>query len=172
MDESRDQDLNEINDEQERLHFQLSSKRDNDRLNSQQVREQFHELIILQLLLYFLIITGIVSLFVLVLINIHLIIIIIDFGVVIVYFIYLKYITQKFRKILKITKREYKGFFKIKTKGRIISILKIIFNFIIILITILILIDISLSLKLDPLIIVIVISVSLIYFFFDKDFKD
>ena len=53
MDEPRAQDsndLNEINDEQERLHFQLSSNWDKKRIYPQNVKEQFHELKILQLL--------------------------------------------------------------------------------------------------------------------------
>ena len=90
MSEKRDFDLNDLNDisdDQERLHFQLSSKIDKERINSQKVRKQFHELKILQLLLYFLIISGIVSLFILILINTHVIIIIIDVGVVVVFFL-------------------------------------------------------------------------------------
>ena len=130
MDEPRDQDLNdlnEINDEQERLHFQLSSKRDKERIYPQKVKEQFHELKILQLLLYFLITLGIVSFFILVLINIHLIIIIIDVGVVGVYIFYLKYITHIYRKKLKITKKDYKYLIIIKKKGDNQSIWQLIF---------------------------------------------
>jgi len=84
MDETKDFDLNDlkdIRDDQERLHFRLSSLWENGKLDPQKVREQFHKLKLLQLILYFFITSGIVAFFILVFMNIHLIIIIIDVGI-------------------------------------------------------------------------------------------
>lgn len=167
MDELRAQDLNEFNDEQERLHFQLSSKWDKERIYPQKIKEQFNELKILQLLLYFLITSGIVSFFILVLINIHLIIIIIDVGVVIVYIFYLKYITHIYRKKLKITKKDYKY---LKKKGDNQSILQLIFYSFVIIVTLFILI--LSMIGIHPLILIIIFGVSLLYIYFDIDVED
>jgi len=169
MDEPKDQDLidlNEIDDDQERLHFQLSSKWDKERLYPQKVKEQFYELKKLQLLLYFLITSGIVSFFILISINIHPIIIIIDVGVVVVYIFYLKYITHIYRKKLKITKKDYRYFSLIKKKRDN----QLIFTSFIIIVTLIILIISMIGI--DPLILIIIFGVSLLYIYFDIDVED
>ena len=173
MDETQDFDLNDlkdIRDDQERLHFQLSSLWENGKFDTQKVRKQFHELKLLQLSLYFFITSGIVAFFILVFMNIHFIIILIDVGVVVVYLIYLKYITHKYRKILKISKKNYKLFIKRKKKTETFSILELIFYSFLIILTILILI--LPMIGINPLILIIIIGVSLLYVYFDTDIED
>jgi len=168
MEQNREQmsnDFKDINDDQERLHFQLSSLWENRKIDPQKVREQFHKLKLLQFILYFFITSGIVVFFILVFMNIHLIIIIIDVGVVVVYISYLKYITHKNKKILTVTKKEYKNFIKINKKRK--NLLELIFYSFIIIVTIFILI--LSMIKINPLILIIIIGFSLLYFYFDTD---
>ena len=170
MEEDRDQKSNnfrDINDDQERAFFQLSSIWDKKPIDSQKITTQLHELILLQIILYSLITLGIIAFFILILINIYLIIIIIDIGVVVLYIIYLKYLKYNFRKSLKITKKDLKLFIRLEMKGKDLSILQITFYSIIILITIFVLI--FSMIMLNPLILLIMIGFSLIYVYFDKD---
>jgi len=133
MGETRDQnlkDMKSISDAQERLHFQLSLSWENRKTDTQKVREQVHELKLLQFILYFFIFSGIITFFILILIDSHLLIIIIDVGVVVVYISYLKYLTKKYRKILAVTKKEYKYLFKIKKKNENLQLIFYSFIFI------------------------------------------
>lgn len=170
MDETKDidfNDLKDIRDDQERLHFQLNSLWENGKFDPQKVREQFHELKLLQFMLYFFITSGIVVFFILILMNIHLIIIIIDVGVVIVYISYLKYITHKYGKLLTISKQDYKTYEKINKKSEILLKLQLIFYIFIIIVTIFVLI--LSMIKINPLVLIIFVGVSLLYFYFDTD---
>lgn len=172
MDETKDFDLNDlkdIRDDQERLHFQLSSLWENGKLDPQKVREQFHELKLLQFLLYFLLTSGIIAFFILIFINVHFIIIIIEIVVVLFCIFYLKYLKYNFRKSLKITKKDLKLFFKLEKKSKDISIFQIIFYSIIILLMISILI--LSMIGIDPLILIIIVGISLIFIYCDKDFE-
>lgn len=173
MDETRAQDLNNlknISDDQERLHIQLSSLWENRKIDPQKVREQFHELKLLQFILYFFIFSGITAFFILILINIHFIIIIIDVGVVVVYIFYLKYITHKNRKILKISKKEYKLFIKIKKDVERLSLLQLIFYSFIVIITISVLI--LSMIGIDLLVIITIIMVSILFIYLDNENGD
>lgn len=96
--------------------------------------------------------------------NIHFIIFIIDFGVVVLFIIYLKYLNHVYRKSLKLTKKQL---INIKKKSKELSYLPLIFYSIVILITIAILI--FSMIRIDPLILIIIISISLIYIYFDHD---
>ena len=159
-----------INDDQERIFFQLSSIWDKKPMDSQKILLQLHELRLLQTILYSLITSGILAFFILILISIHLIIIIIDIGVVVLYIVYLKYLKYILRKSLKITRKDLKLFIKLRNKSKELSNLQIIFYSTLIFITIAILI-ISM-IDIDPLILIIIIGISLIYIYFDKDLKD
>ena len=173
MEENRNQKSNnfkDINDDQERIFFQLSSIWDKKPIDSQNITTQLHELRILQVILYSLITLGIITFFILILIGIHLLIIIIDIGIVAIYLVYLKYFKHKFRKSLKISKRDLKFFIKLKKKSRDLSKTQIIFYSIIVFATIIILIISMIGI--NPLILIIIIGVSIIYFYFDKDFED
>lgn len=173
MGETRDQnlkDLKSISDDQERLHFQLSLLWENGKFDPQKVREQIHELKLLQLILYFFISSGIVVFFILVFMKIHLIIIIIDVGVVVVYISYLKYITHKCKKILTVSKKEYKNFVKINKKSEILLILLLIFYSFIIIFSISLLIPSVINF--NPLILITIICVSLFYFKFYIDVEN
>lgn len=168
--ENSDQKSNnfkDMNDDQERVFFQLSSIWDKKPIDSQKILIQLHELRLLQIILYSLITSGIFAFFILILISIHFIIIIIDIGVVVLYIIYLKYLKFNFRKSLKITKKEFRLFIKLEKKDKDLSIFQIFFYSIPIFITISVLI--FSMIRFDPLILIIIIGISLIYVYFDED---
>lgn len=172
MEENRNQKSNnfrDINDNQERIFFQLSSIWDKKPIDSQKIITQLHELKLLQTILSLLISSGIIVFLILVLMGFPLIIILIDIGVIISYVSYLIYLHQKCRKTLKITKRELRYFIEMKKKEKDMSILQIIFYSIVILLTIVILIFSMIGI--DPLILIIIISISLVYIYFDEGFK-
>lgn len=172
MEENRKQkpsDFKDINDNQERLFFQLSSIWDREPIDSQKISTHLHELKLLQTILSLLISSGIIVLLILVLMGFPLIIILIDIGVIISYVSYLVYLQKKCRKTLKITKRELRYFIEMKKKEKDVSILQIIFYSILILLTIVILIFSMIGI--DPLISIIIIGISLVYIYFDKDLE-
>jgi len=172
IDETKDFDLNDlkdIRDDQERLHFNLRSICNKILIHDQKITFQLHMLKVLQTVLYSLISLGILVFFILTFINIHFIIIIIEIVIVLFYIIYLKYLKYNFRKSLKITKKDLKLCFKIEKRSKGMSIFQIIFYSITILLTISILI-LSMIVR-DPLIFIIIISISLIYIYFDQHFE-
>jgi len=133
------------------------------------IMRELLKLKLMQVILYPLIIFGIIGIFIFILQGINLLIIIIDFIIVAIYLISLKYI-YAFRKTLKITKRELKRSIEMKKKEKDMSILQIIFYSIVILITIVILIF-SMD-SIDPWILLIIISFVPIFTFFDNNLDD
>lgn len=173
MQENSDQKSNkfsDIDDDQERVFNQLRSIWDKKLIDSPKIIKQLHELRLLQIILYSLITSGIIAFFILILIGSHLLIIIIDIGIIVIYLVYLKYFKRKFRKTLKISKRDLKFLIKLNKKSRDLSRIQIIFYSIIIFITITLLIISMIGI--NPLIMIIIIGVSIIYFYLDKDFED
>lgn len=170
MEEDRDQKSNnfrDINDDQERAFFQLSSIWDKKPIDSQKITTQLHELRLLQIILYSLINLGVITFFILLLIGIHPLIIIVDIGIVAIYLVYLKYFKNKLRKTLKISKRDLKYYIKLKKKSRDLSKIQIIFYSIIIFLTIFIVIISMIGI--DPLILIIIFCISLIFTYFEQD---
>lgn len=170
MEENRNQKSNnfrDINDDQERVFFQLSSIWDKKPIDSQKITTQLHELRLLQVILYSLITSGIIAFFILILIGINFIIIIIDVGVVALYLFYLKYLEYKFRKTLKITRKDLKYFVRLNF---FLSNLLMIFYSGVICITILILIFSMIGI--DPLLLFIIIGISLIFIYFESEDED
>ena len=139
MEENRKQkpsDFKDINDDQERLSLQLSSIWDKELIDSQKNLRELHKLKLMQFILYPLIIFGIIAIFIFILQGINLLIITIDFIIVAIYLISLKYI-YAFRKPLKITKKDLKFF---RHNSRSISSINYISYFLILFITFLILV--------------------------------
>ena len=120
MEENRKQkpsDFKDINDDQERLSLQLSSIWDKELIDSQKNLRELHKLKLMQFILYPLIIFGIIAIFIFILQGINLLIITIDFIIVAIYLISLKYI-YAFRKPLKITKGELQFLIILKKKDK------------------------------------------------------
>ncbi len=173
MNQTRDQnlkDLKNISDAQERLHVQLRSLWENRKIDTHKVRDQLNELKLLQFILYFLIFSGIFAFFILISINIHLLIIIIDVGVLVVYISSLKYVSHKYRKILKVSKKEFKLLIKNKQKSENSSTFQLILYSFITITTIVILIISMIGIH--PLILIIIISVSLLYIYLYRDIEE
>ena len=172
MEENRKQkttEFEDVKDKQERLFFQFSSIWDREPIDSQRILTHLYELKLLDAILYLLISSGIIVLLILVLMGFHLIIILIDIGVIISYVCYLVYLHQKSRKTLKITKRELRYLIKMKKKEIEMSKLQKIFYSIALLLTIAILI--TSMIGINPLISIIIIGISLVFIHFDDEFK-
>jgi len=130
---------------------------------------ELHKLRLMQVILYPLIVFGIIAIFIFILLSMNLLIIIIDFIIVAICLISLKYV-YSFRKPLKITKKELKPSLKLKKRSQEMSIFQIIFYSIIIFLTISILIFSMIGI--EPLILIIIITISLIYIYFDTDLEN
>ena len=157
MEENRKQkpsDFKDINDDQERLSLQLSSIWDKELIDSQKNLRELHKLKLMQFILYPLIIFGIIAIFIFILQGINLLIITIDFIIVAIYLISLKYI-YAFRKPLKITKKDSKHFTNIKKKIKELYWLHI-FCYLIIIFSAIHILIISM-IGIDPLILIIMI---------------
>ena len=128
LDSQNSNDFKDINDNQERLFFQLSSIWDRKPIDSQKITRELHKLKLMQVILYPLIIFGIIAIFIFILQGINLLIITIDFIIVAIYLICLKYI-YAFRKTLKITKKDSKHFIKLQKKSKNFSIFNLIILF-------------------------------------------
>lgn len=113
---------------------------------------------------YLLISAGIDTFFILISMEFFFLIIIIDVIIVISYKFYLVYLGHKYRKTLKVSRKDLKYFIKIKKKKGALLTLEILFYSIIITITILILIFSIIGI--EPSILIIIICVSIVYILF------
>lgn len=172
MEENKDRrsnDFEDFNDDQERAFYRLSSIWDKRLIDSQKIKPQLRELKLLQVILHSLIILGIIAFFILLLIKIHLIIIIIDIGVIIFYIFYLKYLKYKLRKSLKITKKDLKIIIRLEKQRKELLKLNTIFYFIIIIATNIL---IYWMIGIDPWILIIILGGSLLWIYFDQNIED
>lgn len=153
-------DFKDISDDEERGFFQLHSIGDKTIINPQKFATQLRELKLLQIILYSLIISGIIALFILILNGIHFIIIATDIGLVIIYTFYVKYLEQKYRR----TSKTLGGIIGEKKKEKFTK-LKMFFSLMMIILTMSILI--LLIIGIDPLTLIITFLMSLVYIYFD-----
>ena len=171
MRENRDKELDhskEIRDDQERLFFQLNLISDikfKDDPSFNKIVNEFKEL---RIVLYFSIFLGIMLFFMFVLIKINYIIILIDLSVVLSYYLYLRYLKNRYKNDLNITKRDFKIIIKKRKKSKLYSVYQLIFDVLIIALT-LFLLFIS-FLKIEPLIFILILTISLVYLYVEEDF--
>lgn len=184
MKEKRNQereDFNDIKDVQERVFFQLKAIWEINQIDTQKITAKLNELKVLHIILYLLITSGIMAFLILFLTGIHLFVIMIDFGIVTIFLVYLKYLNHTYRKNLKLSKKDLKYFISFKKKDKykktysfesirnakyISALLTVIYLIIICSFFFLLIISIN---GLNPIILVIVIVISLTYVFFDRD---
>ncbi len=171
MRENRDKELDhskEIRDDQERLFFQLNLISDikfKDDPSFNKIVNEFKEL---RIVLYFSIFLGIMLFFMFILIKINYIIILIDLSVVLSFYLYLKYLKNRYRNDLNITKRDFKIVIKKRKKSKLYSVYQLIFDVLIIALT-LFLLFISL-LEIEPLIFILILAISLVYLYVGEGF--
>ena len=164
MKENRDKELdliNEIGDDQERLFFQLNLIKDIKFKDDPNFNKKINEFQKLRTVLYFSIFLGINLFFMFILIEVNYIIILIDLGVVISYYLYFRYLKIGYKKNLNITKKHFKFIIKKRNNTKSYSVYQMIFDFLIIALT-LFLLFIS-FLKIEPLIFILIFTISLVF---------
>lgn len=184
MKEKRNQereDFNDIKDVQERIFFQLKTIWEINPIDTQKITTKLNELKVLQIILYLLISSGITVFLILVLTDIHLFVIMIDFGIITIFVVYLQYLNHTYRKNLKLSKKDLKYFisFKRKVKYKKIYSIESVKNgkyistfltllYLIIISSLFFLLIISIN-GLNPIIIFIFIVISLTYVYLNRD---
>ena len=171
MKENREKEINhnnEIGDDQERLFFHLNLIKDIEFKDDPKFNKVLNEFKKLRAVLYFSIFLGINLFFMFILIEVNYIIILIDLGAVISYFLYFRYLMIRYKKNLNLTKKHFRLIIKKSNVAKSYSVYQMIFDSLIIAFT-LYLLFIS-FLKIEPLIFILILTISLVYIYVEEDF--
>ncbi len=162
-------DFQGLFDNQETVHYCLKSISEIKKKSLEQIPRQLSDLIISQIIVYLLILSAIIAFIIFNLMNLNYSIILIDVGIIYLSFLSLKYLENKYYKILKISKRKFYYFMKQKKRTEEYSKFYIIFHLIIIILTSFILI--SSLIESNIMNLIFLFGFTLIYIYFDKDLE-
>ncbi len=166
MKENREKEIshnNEIDDDQERLFFHLNLIKDIEFKDDPKFNKVLNEFKKLRAVLYFSIFLGINLFFTFILIEVNYIIILIDLGVVMSYYLYFRYLKIRYKKKLNLTKKHFRLIIKKSNIAKSYSVYQMIFDFLIIVFTLFLLF--FSFLKIEPIIFLLSLTFSFVYIY-------